>query len=134
VEPKYGVFIWVACAIISSVFASLVKCKIILNLLFGIEDLKRLDQDDVRASEYIEEDVIRKYSFEQRSQLFRNSNVIMSHADDDPNIIFKFEGGTGGLDSHALGRSKSNLNRSHDIAESSGNIRDTGASDKKDTY
>jgi len=78
----------------------------------NLEDLKRLDQDDVKNSEYIEEDVIRSYSFAQRSQLFRNSNVIMSHVGDDPNIIFKFEGGTGGLDSHV--RSKSNLNRSQD--------------------
>ena len=85
-----------------------------------------MDIDDVKNSEYIEEDVIRKYSFEQRSQLFRNSNVIMSHADNDPNMIFKFEGGTGGLDSQI--RTKSNLNRSHDVNDS-GNIRMTDASD-----
>jgi hypothetical protein len=30
----------------------------------AIEDLKRLDIDDVRNSEYIEEDVIRKFSFD----------------------------------------------------------------------
>jgi hypothetical protein len=30
----------------------------------SLEDLKRLDIDDVRNSEYIEEDVIRKYSFD----------------------------------------------------------------------
>ncbi len=85
-----------------------------------------MDIDDVKNSEYIEEDVIRKYSFDQRSQLFRNSNVIMSHAEDDPNMIFKFEGVNGGLDA----RSKSQLNRSHDVNDS-GNIRETGASDKK---
>ena len=79
----------------------------------------------MRNSEYIEEDVIRKYSYDQRSQLFRNSNVIMSHAEDDPNMIFKFEGGNGGFEV----RSKSQLNRSHDVNDS-GNIRETGASDK----
>jgi hypothetical protein len=30
----------------------------------AIEDLKRLDIDDVRNSEYIEEDVIRNFSFD----------------------------------------------------------------------
>lgn len=43
-----------------------------------IEDLKRLDIDDVKNSMYIEEDVIRRYSFDQQSMLFRNSNVIAS--------------------------------------------------------
>ena len=55
--------------------------------------------------------------------MFRNSNVIMSHAEDDPNMIFKFEGGKG-----FEVRSKSQLNRSHDVNDS-GNIRETGASD-----
>ena len=99
-----------------------------LSVKISTEDLKRLDIDDVKASEYIEEDVIRKYSFEQRSQLFRNSNIIMSHAE-DPNVIFKFEGGTGGIDSQAYARTKSNLNRSHDVNDS-GNIRDTQVSEK----
>ena len=49
----------------------------------------------------------------------------MSHAEDDPNMIFKFEGGNGGFEV----RSKSQLNRSHDVNDS-GNIRETGASDK----
>ncbi len=43
-----------------------------------LEDLKRLDIDDVKNSEYIEEDIIKKYSFDQRSQFFRESNVIGS--------------------------------------------------------
>jgi hypothetical protein len=54
--------------------------------------------DDVKNSEYIEEDEIKKYSFEQKSQLFKNSNIIMStHGQED--ILFKFQmnvGGTGG--------------------------------------
>lgn len=83
--------IWVLCGAISSVFAFLVKRKKNFLINHTLEDLKRLDQDDVKNSEYIEEDVIKSYSFAQRSQLLR-SNLIMSHADDDPNIIFKFEG------------------------------------------
>jgi hypothetical protein len=39
--------------LLSSIFAFLVQ-----------QDLKRLDIDDVRNSEYIEEDVIRKYSID----------------------------------------------------------------------
>ena len=53
----------------------------------------------------------------------------MSHVD-DPNVIFKFEGGTGGLDSQAYAaRSKSNLNRSQ--SHDSNHIRDTQPSEKK---
>ena len=37
------------------------------KILVFIEDLKRLDNDDVRNSEYIEEDVIKRYSFDQAS-------------------------------------------------------------------
>lgn len=53
--------------------------------------------DDVRNSEYIEEDVIKRYSFEQRSQLFRESNVIVSSQGQE-DILFRFQmnGGTGG--------------------------------------
>lgn len=65
--PRYGIAVWVGCALIASFFSFFVK-----------QDLKRLDIDDVKNSMYIEENVIKKYSFDQRSQLFRDSNVIAS--------------------------------------------------------
>lgn len=75
--------------------------------------MKRLDIDDVKNSEYIEEDEIKKYSFEQKSQLFKNSNIIMStHGQED--ILFKFQmngGGTGGLEYQLR---NTQLNRSQD--------------------
>lgn len=45
----YGVAVWVICAVIATIFASLIK-----------QDLRRLNDDDVRNSEYIEEDAIKK--------------------------------------------------------------------------
>lgn len=66
--------------------------------------------DDVRNSEYIEEAEVKRFSMEQRSQLFRESNVIVTNED----VFFRFQaadGGTGGLD----GLKK--LNRSHDITD-----------------
>jgi len=79
-DPRYGIAVWVGCALIASFFSFLVKCKFITLSKFNVclEDLKRLDIDDVKNSEYIEEDIIKKYSFDQRSQFFRDSNVIGS--------------------------------------------------------
>jgi hypothetical protein len=79
-DPRYGIAVWVGCALIASFFSFLVKCKFNKLSKFHVclEDLKRLDIDDVKNSEYIEEDVIKKYSFDQRSQFFRDSNVIGS--------------------------------------------------------
>ena len=79
-------------------------CNFLKSLL---EDLKRLDLDDVKNSEYIEEDEIRRFSEVQRSQFFRNSNVVLSNAGDD--VMFKFEGTNSGI------LKNSNLNRSHDV-------------------
>jgi hypothetical protein len=42
-----------------------------------IEDLRRLDIDDVRNSEYIEEQEVKRFSIIQKSQLFKESNIIM---------------------------------------------------------
>ena len=90
-----------------------------------IEDLKRLDNDEVRNSEYIEEDVILRYSFEQRSQLFTNSNVILNSQGQE-DILFKFQanGGTGGAgekfkNSH-LNRSNDPLDESHRLSTGGG--------------
>ena len=79
-DPRYGIAVWVGCAFIASFFSFLVKCKFMTLSKFNVclEDLKRLDIDDVKNSEYIEEDIIKKYSFDQRSQFFRDSNVIGS--------------------------------------------------------
>jgi hypothetical protein len=79
-DPRYGIAVWVGCALIASFFSFFVKCKYLKSNyeISHLEDLKRLDIDDVKNSEYIEEDVIRKYSFDQQSMLFRNSNVIAS--------------------------------------------------------
>ena len=79
-DPRYGIAVWVGCALIASFFSFLVKCKFMTLSKFNVclEDLKSLDIDDVKNSEYIEEDIIKKYSFDQRSQFFRDSNVIGS--------------------------------------------------------
>ena len=60
---------WVLCACIASVFAALVQCKsyLLLKLCLCIEDLRRLDIDDVKNSEYIEEEEIKRYSMAQKS-------------------------------------------------------------------
>lgn len=75
------------------------------------EDLRRLQIDDVRNSEYIEEEDIKRFSIDQRSQLFRESNVIVTNDD----VLFRFQtdGGTGGLE----GFNKKALNRSHDMGD-----------------
>jgi len=79
-DPRYGIAVWVGCALIASFFSFFVKCKYLHQIMSSspIEHLKRLDIDDVKNSMYIEEDVIRRYSFDQQSMLFRNSNVIAS--------------------------------------------------------
>jgi hypothetical protein len=75
--------------------------------------LRRLQIDDVKNSEYIEEEEIKRFSMAQRSQLFRESNVIVT----DENVIFKLigDGGTGGLDDV-----KNMMNRSHDFNDDRG--------------
>jgi hypothetical protein len=89
-----------------------------------LEDLKRLDIDDVKNSEYIEEDIIRKYSFDQRSQLFRDSNVIASsHAQED--ILFRFQTVGGPTDKFK----NSQLNRSQDPLDDSRRVSTGGRID-----
>jgi hypothetical protein len=45
-----------------------------------------LYNDEVRNSEYIEEAEVKRFSMEQRSQLFRESNVIVTNED----VFFRF--------------------------------------------
>ncbi len=72
-NPLYGIAIWVGCALIASFFSFFVK-----------QDLKRLENDDVKNSMYIEEAAIKKLSLDLRSQFFSNSNIIGSqNAQDD---------------------------------------------------
>lgn len=54
--------------------------------------------DDVKNSEYIEEEEIKRFSVEQRSQFVRDSHDLRGTIDE--NVAFRMlsDGGTGGLD------------------------------------
>jgi hypothetical protein len=55
---------WVGCAIIGLIFS-----------IFVQEDLRRLQMDEVKNSEYIEEEEVRRQSFEQREQFLREAGL-----------------------------------------------------------
>lgn len=52
-----------------------------------------MQMDDVKNSEYIEEEDIKKSTYEQRQQMFFNSRII---ADESVKFMFHLDGGTGG--------------------------------------
>ena len=49
--------------------------------------------DDVKNSEYVEEEDIKKSTYEQRQQMFFNSRII---ADESVKFKFKLDSGVGG--------------------------------------
>ena len=90
------------------------------KILVFIEDLKRLDNDDVRNSEYIEEDVIKRYSYDQASYIFRNSNIVASSAAQE-DLLYKVKNGARGESLNDKLRSTT-LNKSHDPLDDSRRI------------
>jgi|LauGreDrversion4_2_1035121.scaffolds.fasta_scaffold177290_3 hypothetical protein len=55
---------WVGCAVLAFISSIFVK-----------EDLRRLKLDDVKNSEYIEEEEVRRQSFEQREQFIKEAGL-----------------------------------------------------------
>ena len=112
IEAKWGVILWVLCAVIASIFAFFVK-GMIDYIWNDLEDLRRLNIDDVKNSEYIEEGEIRRFSMEQRSNFFNESNIVSSEGNyQQVQFEFAADGGTGGQ----LNFNK--MNRSHDFSSS----------------
>jgi hypothetical protein len=66
---------WVGCALVALIISFFVK-----------EDLRRLQLDEVKNSEYIEEDEVRRQSFEQREQFLKEAGL-------EGNLRFQFEFG-----------------------------------------
>lgn len=65
INPRYAIAIWIVTGVIGVFVSYYIK-----------EDLRRMQLDDVKNSEYIEEEVLKHSTAEQRQQILFNSNVI----------------------------------------------------------
>ena len=72
-SPYYAMIFWSTSAILAFVISFFVE-----------QDLRRLQLDDVKNSEYIEEEDVRRQSFEQREVFLKESGL-------DNDLKFKFE-------------------------------------------
>ncbi|CDW89422.1 major facilitator superfamily protein [Stylonychia lemnae] len=73
IDPRYTLAFWT----LSSIIALILSC-------FLKQELRRLDLDDVKNSEYIEDDEFRRQSYEQREAFLRESGF-------EEDMKFKFE-------------------------------------------
>jgi len=75
-DTHYPLFFWTACCLLGFILAYFVE-----------EDLRRMQLDDVKNSEYVDEDEVRRQSFEQRSEIIRETGVENAGGD----LKFKFD-------------------------------------------
>jgi hypothetical protein len=66
-DPRYAMYIWSGTSFIAAFVAYFIKCKNFQDFINSydiIEDLRRMQLDDVKNSEYVEEDVIKHSTIE----------------------------------------------------------------------
>ena len=75
INPTYVLSLWSGCAALSIIVSFFIR-----------EELRRLQLDDVKNSEYIYDEVIRRQSFEQREVFMRENGL-----EGDPRFHFEFD-------------------------------------------